>query len=81
MVGPAFEYKDWDNFINLREEYAKMRRFSNYKRAFVRFLSALMCLGLGIVLNGYFDVFYMVKDEFREHSFLYKMYYMILVVW
>ena len=37
VIGPSFEYKDWNNFLNLRGDYAKMKHFSNYPRAFIRY--------------------------------------------
>jgi hypothetical protein len=51
VIGPSFEYKDWDDFINLREHYATMPLFSNYPKAFERFGSALCATALGLVLS------------------------------
>jgi hypothetical protein len=37
VIGPSFEYKDWNDYLNVRGDFAKMRAFSNYFDAFKRF--------------------------------------------
>jgi hypothetical protein len=37
VVGPSFEFRDWNEFINLRGDISKMRPGSNYLPALFRF--------------------------------------------
>jgi hypothetical protein len=38
VIGPSFEYKDWEDFLNLRGDYGKMKQFTNYKPAITRYV-------------------------------------------
>lgn len=44
VIGPSFEYKDWNDYLNVRGDYAKMRPFSNYFDAFKRFGQGVIIL-------------------------------------
>jgi hypothetical protein len=37
VIGPSFEFKDWNDFLNLKGDYGKMKPFSNYPRALIRY--------------------------------------------
>lgn len=38
IIGPFYEYKEYDDFINLRDEYARMPKCSNIVPAFLKLL-------------------------------------------
>lgn len=42
VCGPCFEYKEWDDFINLRGHYSKMRIGSNVRPALLRAFHGLL---------------------------------------
>lgn len=77
VIGPSFEFKDWDNFMNLRGDYAKLRPFSNYLPAVARFGHGIGCVGIGIGLTVVFDPQYMLTNEFSTSHIAYRHGYMI----
>ena len=78
VIGPSFEYKDWDDFINLRGHYADMPLFSNYPKAFERFTCAISSTVFGLVLSLFgFDAWNMLKPEFATYSFAYQVFYLL----
>lgn len=54
VIGPSFEYKDWEDFINLRGHYADMKPFASYPYAFQRLLAAIVWLVAAIGLGTYY---------------------------
>lgn len=77
VIGPSFEYKDWDSFMDLKGDYAKMPPFSNYASAFIRFVHGLMCVGASIALSHFFSPKWMLTQEFADKFIGYKLAYMI----
>ena len=47
--GPTTEFYIFDDFINLRGDYGKMRTFSNWLPAFKRLLHMICCVGIHFV--------------------------------
>lgn len=72
VIGPSFEFKDWDDFINLRGDYAKMRPFTNYLPALQRFGEALLCIVVSNVCFIYFPPNDMLTEEFGKTNFAYR---------
>lgn len=78
VIGPTFEYKDWDAFMDLRGDYAKMKPFSNYASAFMRFGHGLICVGVSMVCTQMFDPQWMLTSEFADKFIGFKFAYMIV---
>lgn len=72
VVGPSFEFKDWDNFINLQGDYAKMKPFSNYWPALKRFAQGLFCIVVSVLCFQYCPPDSMLSREFGQQSIAYK---------
>ena len=75
VIGPSFEFKDWNDFINLREPYKSMPRYGNFVPAFTRLLQGLLCIGISPLIEAYFPLNYIIKPEFANHSYLYKFFH------
>ena len=72
VCGPCFEYKEWDDFINLSGHYSKMRVGSNVRPALLRALNGLLLTQIGPIIEMYFPVKYVVDPMFADENFLYK---------
>jgi hypothetical protein len=43
VIGPSFEYKEWDDFISLKGDFARMKMCGNLLPALSRFFQGLIC--------------------------------------
>lgn len=71
VIGPSFEYKDWDDFLNLRGDFNKMRPFSNYPGAIKRYVEGLLCFVVSSVFSIYFPYDYVLEPSMANHSYPY----------
>ena len=78
-LGPAYEYRDFLEFINLEKNYIQLRRNHNAHilPAFIRFAQGLLCLGLNVVLSLFISEKFILEDEFTERNIAYKSAYLI----
>lgn len=85
IIGPSFEFKDWDDFLNNRGDYAKMAHFVNYPRAFIRYFQGILCFGVAAVCGVYFPPNEMIEVAFGDHWYPYKILHlyfaMMAVIW
>jgi len=56
VVGPSFEFKDWNEFINLEEPYKSMPKYGNIKPALTRLIQGLLCIGVSPMIEAYFPI-------------------------
>ena len=78
VIGPPFQYKDWQDFINLQGKYAKPRLFAHYKFAFRRLFAALFCIFIAMEMKTLYSDEYQLSPAFKEHSLVFKVYYMLM---
>ena len=85
MIGPSYEFKDWDDFINLRGDYAKMKPFTNYLLALRRFCEGLGCFVVSSLAYTYFNPTDMLTEEFGTYSFAFRIFHLYMsmqaVIW
>ena len=72
MVGPAFEYRDYEDYINRKGDYEKLP--STLKAGFNELLVFIMTIGIYVGLSK-FELFYTVSEEFKAQNILYKLGY------
>jgi len=78
VIGPSFEFKDWDDFINLRGDYVKMRPFSNYPRAFIRYGQGLLCLVVSTICGIYFPPNRLIEASFGSENYIYRVFHLYM---
>ena len=79
VIGPSFEYPDWEQFINLKGHHAQMRPFSNWFVAIKRFLTGIGIMVVGLVLSGYFDLWHVLTPEFASFMYPYQVFFAVMV--
>ena len=78
MWGMAIEYRDFNNFINLRGDFDVMKKNSAMRPGFVRFLHALLCAATMIVLGLMIDASELLNPEMGLQPIWYRTYYIIM---
>ncbi len=64
VCGPSFEYKDWQDFLDRKGIYGKMKPFRNYPATFSRLLEGILCLVISIIIESYLPKDYILEKEF-----------------
>ena len=64
VIGPPTEYKDFVDFINLRENYGKMKKGSHIVPAFVRLGQTFLMMALTLLLSCFIDPLTMLQPAF-----------------
>ena len=77
LGGPPTEYRPFIEFINLKGDYAKMRRGSNFASAFKRFLSVLACMAFFSAMLSFFDKDYLIDPAFKLEPLWYRTVHLI----
>ena len=76
--GPPIEYREFDDFINLRRNYGKMPPGKQLLPGFVRMGQALLCVAFSVSLGLVVSMHELTKPEFGELPFWYRVGYLIL---
>ncbi len=74
MIGPSFEYKDWEDFLNLKGDYAKLRPFSNYSKAITRYVQGLLCFAVSTAFSIYFP-YERFLEPMDNYTYPYRIFY------
>ena len=74
IIGPLFEYKDYDNFINIKERYMKIP--NTLVPTLKTIGSGVICLIIYLISNRYISITYIDSIEFKEQSRLMKIVYL-----
>jgi lysophospholipid acyltransferase len=56
VVGPSFEFRDWNEFLNMKEPYKSMPSVANFVPAFIRLGQGLLCIGVSPLISAYFPL-------------------------
>ena len=64
ISGPSVEYKDINDFLNMRGRYASFPKHGHLYEAFKRFIHAYMMLGYAIFLGTMYSVEHTRSEEF-----------------
>lgn len=80
VIGPSFEFKDFNNYLNNKGDYSKLTHFSNYPRAFLRYLQGLACFGVATVFGVYFPASNFLTAEFGETNFGWKLVHLYMTM-
>lgn len=72
-VGPSFEFKEYIDFVNIKEEFKAIP--STLWPSFRVLIFSFVCMGLTVVGDLYFPNMYCATDEFALHPFWYKVFY------
>jgi hypothetical protein len=80
IAGPFYEYKDYINFIELKEHYAKipstilptLKRLMHAISKTIIFNCIVVCLIFVSTLESFLAYDYVTTDEFSELNFFYK---------
>ena len=73
IIGPYFEFKDYINFIEQKEQYANIP-FSLAK-GLMKYVVAVVCMGLAVYICQYVYAEFYVSEEYYQSSFLMKLAY------
>lgn len=77
LVGPVYEYADFDNYLHRRGDYVSI---PSTLSAMLR-EGGVFLLSLGIYFGtAYFHIDRTVTEEFNEYSFFYKMVYILICI-
>ena len=71
-MGPAIEYRDYHDFINLKGNYAKMKPGSHLKPGFIRFGQTLLMLVAYFALTAFVKKSDLLTEEFASKPFALK---------
>jgi len=74
ISGPWYEYRDFNDLINLQGDYSKGIP-STWRAALTRYLTAWSCVAFGSFFAYFFPYKYMLTDEFDNHSLLWKIFF------
>jgi len=66
LVGPFFDYKDYSDFIHLRNNYAHVT--GSFMPSLIHLLGGFLCIGIYISLKGPYDASYLATKEYAELS-------------
>jgi len=66
VIGPSFEFRDWNEFINMQTPWNKMPKFGNLRPAFSRLGQGLLCIVISPIINFYFPIDDVIKPEFAN---------------
>jgi hypothetical protein len=80
LCGPSFDFTDFKNFIELKEEYANIPKGLAIKSAAIDFAKFVTCIGLNQVLNGPFSTEYCTTEEFGNQLYIYKVFVTFILV-
>jgi lysophospholipid acyltransferase len=77
LVGPVYEYADFDNYLNRRADYASIPSTipAVFKELGVFFFSLVCYFGL-----AHFNIDRVVQPEFLEYSYGYQLLYMVICI-
>jgi D-alanyl-lipoteichoic acid acyltransferase DltB (MBOAT superfamily) len=78
LFGPACEFRDFDDLINLREPFSQMRTFSNFVPALTRYAQGFLIVFASIIYSKHVDISYLLTSEFGERSYMFKFFYIFL---
>ena len=73
ISGPWYEFRDFNAMIMRQGDFAKIP--STWRVALRRYFDAWVVVAVGAVLNFYFPNQFMMTDEFKAHSLLWKIFY------
>jgi hypothetical protein len=62
LCGPNFEYKDFVNFIELKENYSKIP--PTISATTIRMAHGFACLALHLILSEFTNIEYIISPEF-----------------
>ena len=74
IVGPSFEFSDFRKFINQEAEYKDLDKEIAVKSAMEEFLKAFICIIIFQVGKSFYDLKYLISDEFSNHNYFFKVY-------
>jgi len=72
------QYRDFDEFINLKDRFKNIPRNKMIYAAFKRCFESLLMLSISCWLGLTFDNFYMTKAEFAFEPFHIKLFYLVI---
>ena len=76
VIGPSFEFKDWNDFLNMESPFNTMPKYGNLAPAFIRLGQGLLCIPLTPLISAYFPIDDLISPEFANHSYPYRMLHM-----
>jgi hypothetical protein len=78
MSGPFTEFKKFEDWVNYRGDFAKLKPWKTLFPALIRFISALFCIGVFQAIYLFIDPEYLSSDAFKNEAFGMKIFYMML---
>lgn len=78
MIGPAYDYKDWDVFVSEKEECKQIP--STFWEVLRLFKNGVLCLAIFMGLGPYFSLDFISSKEFGEWNFLKQTVWMNILI-
>lgn len=73
ISGPWYEFRDFNAMILRKGDFENVP--STWRVAFRRYFDSWVCVAVGALLHHYFPNKFMMTDEFKSHSILWKILY------
>lgn len=73
-MGPSFEFKDYIDFIHLRNDYNSLQRKNAMKAGFIEFVKAITNIAINFFLSSTFNLYYCSSSEFGKKNAIYQVY-------
>lgn len=80
VIGPSFEFKDWNDFLDLKEPYNSMPLYSNFAPAFSRICQGLLFIGFSPLISIYFPMNDIISPEFANFNYFYRILHLWMAV-
>ena len=80
IVGPSFEFADFRKFIYLQEDYKDLNKELAIKSAMKEFGKAVICIFIFQIGQSFYDLNYLISDEFNKHNYITKVNYLVKLV-
>ena len=78
LCGPNFEFKDFVNFMELKENYSKIP--TTISATAIRMSHGFACLVLHLILSEFVDIDYIITEDFAAQAFWYKLAYSYFLI-
>ena len=76
-TGMCHEYRDFDDFINKKDDYANIPKDKLFMQFFIRFIHWVGCLITMIILLSTVNYEYLLTDEWANSPFWFRLVYLI----
>ena len=74
ICGPIFEFVAWKNYVEEKDVFAKIP--STFLPSMKMAAEALMWMVIFMLITQWFQVEYLITDEYGQQNILYKLFYM-----